>query len=170
MSSKYSIGLYTGRFQPFHLGHLSAVEQALKKVDKLYIAIGSSQYDNEEYNPFTAKERAKMINLTIEENGLTDKCEVFQVPDIHDDEKWTAHVREIVPAFDTVFVGNNGLVKELFEKYDDAQVVEVEHEVDVSATKIRCAIVRGLDWERFISPKVAEYIRKIDGIERIRQL
>lgn len=170
MSSKYSMGLYTGRFQPFHLGHLSAVEQALKKVDKLCIAIGSSQYDNEEYNPFTAEERAKMIKLTLEENGLAGKCEVFEVPDIHDDEKWPAHVRQIVPPFDTVFVGNNGLVKELFEKYDDAQVIEVEHEVDVSATKIRCAIVRGLDWEKHVSSKVAEYVREIDGIERIRQL
>lgn len=163
-------GLLTGRFQPFHLGHLSAVKQALKQVDRLYIAIGSSQYDNEEYNPFTAEERAKMIKLTLEENGLADKCEVFLVPDIHDDDKWTTHVREIIPSFDTVFIGNNGLVKELFEKYDTAKVVEVEHEVDVSATKIRCSIVRGLDWERHVSPKVAEYIREIDGIERIRQL
>ncbi len=163
-------GLYTGRFQPFHLGHLSAVQQALKKVDKLYIAIGSSQYAHEEYNPFTAEERTKMIKLCLEENDLTDKCEVFHVPDIHDNEKWPTHVREIVPAFDTVFIGNNGLVKELFEKYDEAQVTEIEHEVDVSATKIRCAIVRGLDWEKHVSPKIAKYIREIDGVERIKQL
>lgn len=163
-------GLYTGRFQPFHLGHLSAVKQALKQVDKLYIAVGSSQYNHEEYNPFTAEERATMIKLALEENDLTDKCEVFLVPDIHDDDKWTSHVRQIVPPFDTVFVGNNGLVKELFEKYDNAKVIEVEHEVDVSATKIRCSIVRGLDWERHLSPKVAEHIREIDGAERIRKL
>lgn len=170
MSTKNKTGLLTGRFQPFHLGHLSAVKQALKQVDKLYIAIGSSQYAHEEYNPFTAEERAQMIKLTLEENGLADKCEVFLVPDIHDDAEWPAHVRQIVPPFDTVFIGNNGLVKELFEKYDDAQVIEVEHEVDVSATKIRTAIVRGLDWERHVSSKVAEHIREIDGIERVRQL
>jgi len=163
-------GLYTGRFQPFHLGHLSAVKQALKQVDKLYIAIGSTQYDHEEYNPFTVQERATMIKLALEENGLTERCRIFEVPDIHDDEKWTAHVRSIVPPFDTVFVGNNGLVKELFEKYDTAKITEVEHEVSVSATKVRCSIVKGLDWERHLSPKVAEYIKKIDGAERIRQL
>ena len=163
-------GLYTGRFQPFHLGHLSAVKQALKQVDKLYIVIGSAQYDHEEYNPFTVQERAAMIRLTLEENGLWDKCEIFEAPDIHDNEKWTAYVRGIVPPFDTVFVGNNGLVKELFEKNGDTEVIEVEHEISVSATKVRCAIVRGLDWERHLSPKVAEYVRLIDGIERIRQL
>lgn len=170
MSSTIRRGFYTGRFQPFHLGHLSAVKQALKKVDKLYIAIGSSQYAHEEYNPFTAEERTKMIKLCLEENELANRCEIFQIPDIHDNEKWPTHVREIVPPFDTVFIGNNGLVKELFEKYDDAQVIEVEHEVEVSATKIRYAIVQGLDWEKHVSPKVAEYIRKIDGAERIRQL
>jgi nicotinamide-nucleotide adenylyltransferase len=163
-------GLITGRFQPFHLGHLSAVQQALKQVDKLYIAIGSSQYAHEEYNPFTAKERAKMIKLSLKENGLEEKYEIFEVPDIHEDAKWPAHVHKIVPPFDTVFVGDNGLVKELFEKYNDVPVIEVEHEVNVSATKIRAAIVRGLDWERHVSPKVAEYIKKIDGIERIRRL
>jgi len=163
-------GLLTGRFQPFHLGHLSAVKQALKVVDKLFIAVGSSQYSHEEYNPFTAQERIEMIRLTLEENDLSEQCDIFEVPDIHDDAKWPAHVRKILPPFDTVFVGNNGLVKELFQKYDDAKVIEVEHEVDVSATKIRCGIVRGFDWERHVSPKVADYIRKIDGIERIRQL
>jgi nicotinamide-nucleotide adenylyltransferase len=163
------VGFYTGRFQPFHLGHLSAVKQALKQVDKLYIAIGSSQYDHEEYNPFTAEERADMIRLTLEEKGLLDRCEIFELPDIHDDDRWTAHVRKTVPPFDIVFVGNNGLVKELFDKFDTAKVIEVDHEVNISATKIRCAMNRGVEWEIHVSPKVAEYIKKIDGVERIRQ-
>ncbi|MBU0705929.1 nicotinamide-nucleotide adenylyltransferase [Patescibacteria group bacterium] len=170
MSRKNTTGLYTGRFQPFHLGHLSAVKQALRQVDKLYIAIGSTQYDHEEYNPFTAEERVKMIKLALEENGLTDKCEIFLVPDINDDTKWTAHVRKIVPHFNAVFVGNNGLVKELFDKEGKSPVIEVEHEVDVSATKIRSTIVRGIEWENNVSPRVAEYIKKIGGVERIRQL
>lgn len=163
-------GLYTGRFQPFHLGHLSAVKQALKQVDKLLIVIGSSQYDHEEYNPFTAEERIEMIRMTLEENGLLDKCEIFTVPDIHNDDKWTTHVRTIVPPFDVVFVGNNGLVKELFEKFDMAPVIEVEHEVNISATKIRCAMNRGVEWEINVSPKVAEYLRSLDGVGRIRGL
>ena len=35
-------GLLIGRFQPFHLGHLEAVNFALSKVEQLYIGIGSS--------------------------------------------------------------------------------------------------------------------------------
>ncbi len=35
-------GLLIGRFQPFHLGHLEALQFALSKVDKLWIGLGSS--------------------------------------------------------------------------------------------------------------------------------
>ena len=161
--SKY--GLLTGRFQPFHLGHLSAVKQALSQVDKLYIAIGSSQFHHEEYNPFTAEERAEMIRLALEENGLAGQCEIFTVPDINNNDQWTDHVRKIVPSFKAVFVGNNGLVKELFEKEGKSPVMEVRHEVNISATKIRCAILRGLDWEKYLNPAGASYIKSINGTE-----
>ena len=35
-------GLLIGRFQPFHLGHLEALQFALSKVDKLWVGLGSS--------------------------------------------------------------------------------------------------------------------------------
>ncbi|MBP1357507.1 MAG: adenylyltransferase/cytidyltransferase family protein, partial [Sulfolobus sp.] len=36
-------GLYPGRFQPFHLGHLSVIKWALERVNELIILIGSAQ-------------------------------------------------------------------------------------------------------------------------------
>ena len=36
-------GLYVGRFQPFHLGHLGAVKSILEDVEELVIVIGSAQ-------------------------------------------------------------------------------------------------------------------------------
>ena len=50
-------GLLIGRFQPFHLGHLNAVEYALKNVDILWIVVGSADKSHEYRNPFTAGER-----------------------------------------------------------------------------------------------------------------
>ncbi|TMI56005.1 nicotinamide-nucleotide adenylyltransferase, partial [Candidatus Bathyarchaeota archaeon] len=35
-------GLYVGRFQPFHLGHLEAVRHILSKVDELVVVVGSA--------------------------------------------------------------------------------------------------------------------------------
>jgi len=163
-------GLYTGRFQPFHLGHLSAIKQALKQVDRLYIAIGSSQFDHQQGNPFTAKERVDTIRLALQENELLDSCEIFEVPDIHDNDKWTTHVRSIVPPFNTVFIGNQGLVLELFKKEGKSPTIEVKHEVDISATEIRQAIKEGNDWKKYLSPAVADYLLKIAGVERIKRL
>ena len=60
-------GFLIGRFQPFHLGHLEAVNFALSKVDQLYIGIGSSNKSNELRNPFTADERNQMIKSSLDE-------------------------------------------------------------------------------------------------------
>ncbi|MEM2947357.1 MAG: adenylyltransferase/cytidyltransferase family protein, partial [Candidatus Bathyarchaeia archaeon] len=35
-------GLFVGRFQPFHKGHLSVIEDILKEVDELVIVVGSA--------------------------------------------------------------------------------------------------------------------------------
>ena len=54
-------GLYVGRFQPFHLGHLGAIKAVLKEIDEFVIVIGSAQYSHNSNNPFTAGERLVMI-------------------------------------------------------------------------------------------------------------
>ena len=61
MEKKYKVGLYIGRFQPFHMGHLSIVKRALKECDTLVIAIGSSQENRTKKNPFTFEERKAFI-------------------------------------------------------------------------------------------------------------
>ena len=45
-------GLLIGRFQPFHLGHLDALQFALSKVDKLWVGLGSSNLPPQKDNPF----------------------------------------------------------------------------------------------------------------------
>ena len=53
--------LFVGRFQPFHYGHLHAVESILKENDELLLVVGSAQMSHEPDNPFTAGERIEMI-------------------------------------------------------------------------------------------------------------
>lgn len=50
-------GIYPGRFQPFHLGHLEVLKWGLNKVDELIVLVGSAQESHTLTNPFTAGER-----------------------------------------------------------------------------------------------------------------
>jgi len=176
-----SSGLFLGRFQPFHLGHLSAIKQALKEVDFLTIGIGSSQLNHQKDNPFTWEERKEMIIRTLSEdnlgtiwkqfgNNLKSRIKIVPIPDINNNPKWPAHVRSIVPHFDTLFIGNDGIVKELFEKYDDVPLKKIKEEIPVCATKIREAIRNNEEWKKYLPKEVVGYIGEIDGINRVTKL
>ena len=42
-ADKTNRGLMIGRYQPFHLGHLSLAEQILSECEELVVAIGSPE-------------------------------------------------------------------------------------------------------------------------------
>ena len=78
-------GLYVGRFQPFHLGHLGAIKAVLKEVDELIIVIGSAQYSHNFNNPFTAGERLSYDSYMPCKKAKVDysKLWIVPVPDVH---------------------------------------------------------------------------------------
>ncbi len=169
-NKKSSHALIIGRFQPFHLGHLSAIKQALKKVDFLYIGIGSSQYHHEDKNPFTAKERKKIIEISLKKHQLMSRCKIFFIPDIHKNEEWTKHVKNIIPHFDILFIANNNIVKKLFQKEKDIKIINLEHEIKISASQIREAIRKEDKLGNFLDKEVLDYIKKIKAIKRIKSI
>ena len=59
--------LFVGRFQPFHYGHLHAIEKILEECDELVLVVGSAQMSHEHDNPFTAGERIEMIRAYAEQ-------------------------------------------------------------------------------------------------------
>ena len=58
-------GLLVGRFQPFHLGHVFAIQDALKSCEKLWLCIGSTNVQLNFKNPFSVSERREMIESSI---------------------------------------------------------------------------------------------------------
>ncbi len=82
-------GLFIGRFQPFHLGHLKDVKKALKTVDFLIIIIGSSQHKREERNPLSAAERKKIIMHALNAEKIPKtKYSIFTVNDFGNHYLW----------------------------------------------------------------------------------
>src|SRR3989304_2190105 len=97
-------GLFVGRFQPFHLGHLGAIKDVLGEVDEIVIVIGSAQYSHTVNNPFTAGERLVMVSRALEEAGINfSRVWIVPVPDVHLHMMWVSSVEGYTPKFDVAY-------------------------------------------------------------------
>jgi len=165
------VGLYVGRFQPFHLGHLKVVKMVLKRADQLVIIIGSAQYSHTQNNPFTAGERVLMIREALKEAKISlDRVQITAVPDVNVHKIWVAHVSLYVDKYDLVF-SNEPLTSQLFKEAG----VRVERmpffdrEV-YSATEIRRRVLLNRNWKALVPDSVSKIIDSINGVERIKML
>ncbi|MGA2307947.1 MAG: nicotinamide-nucleotide adenylyltransferase [Candidatus Bathyarchaeia archaeon] len=164
-------GLYVGRFQPFHMGHLSAVKAVLEDVDELVIVVGSAQYSHTMANPFTAGERLVMVRLALEEAGLdSSRVWVVPVPDVHLHMLWVSALEGYTPKFDLVY-SNEPLTRRLFTEagYKVKEIRFFERKV-YSSTDIRAKMVKGEDWKNLVPKSVAAFIIEIDGVNRLSDL
>ena len=158
-------GLFVGRFQPFHKGHLQDVKDALKEVDELIIAIGSSKEKGTRDNPFSAAERRDMIVQVLAEEKIR-KCTIMEIPDFHDDEKWVRFIEENFPKIDIAYTGNEWTEKCFKSK--GCKVKKVNILENISSTTIRNRMLSGKNWRELVPADVAEYIDRIKGVERIK--
>ena len=142
-------GLLIGRFQPFHLGHLEALQFALSKVDKLWLGLGSSNKSIEQNNPFSAEERKKMILSSIDDS-MKNKITIYFIPDVDNHVKWIEKIDTIVPKFDIVF-SNDPLTDHLYSKRT-VQVISIPflNRDTLSGTNIRNLIISDQEWENFV--------------------
>ncbi len=124
-----STALFIGRFQPFHLGHLDALDQI--SATKIIIGIGSSQYSRTEDNPYTYEERKKIMEHAIDDGRVS----IMAIPDIHDEVKWPDHVLSITGPVDMIYSGNEW-VRSLFER-DGYTTEPITVQKKITGTHIR---------------------------------
>jgi bifunctional NMN adenylyltransferase/nudix hydrolase len=97
-----SLGLFIGRFQPFHLGHAFIVQEALKNVDFLLILIGSATAPRSLKNPFSIEERFALLEANLNfflSRRDAKRVFVASVPDFEDDGSWKHAISEILSPF-----------------------------------------------------------------------
>jgi nicotinamide-nucleotide adenylyltransferase len=164
-------GLYVGRFQPFHLGHLSVIKRILSEVDELVIVIGSAQCSHNLDNPFTAGERLAMVRGALEEGGVDLKrVWIVPVPDVNLHMMWVAEVEGYTPRFNTVYT-NEPLTKRLFKEagYKVKPIPYYDRKA-YNSTQIRAKMMKGQDWKKFVPKAVAKLVTEIDGTSRLKDL
>ncbi len=161
-------GLFLGRFQPPHHGHMEALQTISEEIDRLLIVVGSSQYSHTEANPFTAGERVWMLEECLAEIGLP--ATIIPVPDIHRNSLWVSHVETFVPPFEVCYM-NNPLPSRLFREAGyDVRGFELVDRDRYQATQVRKLMLEGGDWQARVPDPVARIVEQIDGIERLREV
>lgn len=164
-------GLYVGRFQPFHLGHLEAIKDVLKEVEELVIVIGSAQYSHNINNPFTAGERLVMIRTALQEAGMDySRLWVVPVPDVHLHMLWVSALEGYTPRFNVVY-SNEPLTRRLFmEAGYKVKSVRFFQRKLYTSTLVREKMRNGENWTTLVPKSVADFINEIDGVNRLRDL
>lgn len=164
-------GVFIGRFQPVHLGHIEAFRYILSEMDELVIGIGSSQEGNTWENPFTADEREEMLRAAIVEAGIDpSRVRIVRIPDVHDDERWVPHVESLVPEFSVVYSGNPWVQRLFRERGYEVRTQPLFRRRDYQGMVIRRRIAEGKEWESLVPASVAKILKEMGAAERLKRL
>ena len=133
-------GIFIGRFQPIHQGHIHAIGIAASQVDMLYILVGSANACRSIKNPWTYTERKAMIRSKLWANKIHN-VEIIPINDHpYSDSQWIADVRATVEhleidepiLFGHMKEGNNYL-----NWFPDWKFKDIEATNQIDATAIR---------------------------------
>ena len=149
MTYDHDLAVFIGRFEPFHIAHKAVVDQALKKSNKVAIIIGSANAPRSHRNPFSYKERERMIRDAFPD----EDNRIITVPledTLYNDEKWVKDVQAAVldaftqaygawhPLAKIALIGhskdNSSFYLKLFPQWKNISVPNVD---GISATAIR---------------------------------
>lgn len=170
--NKQTLGVFIGRFQPFHLGHLSAIKQTLTKVDQLVVVIGSANQNFDIKNPLLAKERLQLIEL-VKNNQKELKTKISNVLFLDDQINnllWLQQLLQTVPNINLIS-SNNALVKILAE-YMKLPIFtpKLEKRDQFRGEIIRNLILENKQWHQEVPACLVNYLEEIDIKHRLQSL
>jgi cytidyltransferase-like protein len=178
-SPRLDLACVHGRFQPFHLGHWSYLQEALALAERVVVGITcpfllpelvEEQTDNLRHlpdnNPFTYFERTEMISTTL---GAGPQRRVLVVPF---DVNGPAHLwPQVVPLHAVqVVTPHEPWDDEKAARFHDAgyATLTLPTRVDrITATEVRKRIAHSLPWRHLVPPGTAAVIDKYDLASRL---
>jgi len=164
-------GLFLGRFQPFHIGHLEVTKTILREVDETVLAIGSAQFSYSPENPFTAGERIEIARRSLLDGGVDlGRCLIVPVPDIGTHSIWVSYVKTFCPKFHVVY-SNNNLVRTLFiDAGYQVKPSPLFNREMYSSAEIRKRMREKGDWRSLVSTSAAAYLDEIHAEDRLSEV
>jgi nicotinamide-nucleotide adenylyltransferase len=175
-ASDRPFGMVHLRAQPFHNDHLEYVLTALSLTEHLIVGITNpdpSTFREEPSsphrhlagaNPYTYFQRARMIELSLDREGVA-LSRVTVVPfDPTDPAKWSYYlpVASAVTQYVRLFSSWEDRKADLLRAYGfDVYVVDRRAEKQVTATQVRELLQSGGDWRRLVPDGTAAVLEMI---------
>lgn len=145
MTKAYQFGIYIGRFQPFHHGHLRSIEFALTQVDKLIIVLGSYQVAMNIRNPWSTAERAELIEQCLSTEQVSRVSFLPMRDWLDSDTMWLTSIKQGVAEISgdsrsiAIFGHNKDSSSYYLDLFPQWDFIETGKYADLNATSIRAA-------------------------------
>ncbi len=149
------VGLFIGRFQPLHNGHLHAIKSISRQVDLLWIGIGSINKTRSAHDPFTFRERVWMIHTVLQQANIKN-YRLFGVRDHTQDSAWVRAIKRKIGRIDIVFTGNPWTNRCFIQQEYRVKTIQLFEQI--SATKIRDALQHNHSWTQMVPPSLHSWL------------
>lgn len=158
--------VFIGRFQPYHYGHKTIIDEALNKAKKVLIVIGSANEPATHRNPFSASFREDIIR-SVHQDAYNNGRLLFhhQVDHTYNLDRWIADVKQAAEQVGGPEIGLIGHVKDSSSFYlkcfPNWKEVPCPNHRGINATDLREKMFEGRVWDHLAPPEVYQYIEKV---------
>lgn len=140
----FDTGIFIGRFQPLHQGHIHSLSIAASQCKKLLILIGSANQVQSIKNPFTLDQRKSMIRNKLRAAGITNYTMVGLNDHPYNDSAWINEVKIIAASIGLensiqlpVLFGHMKEGNDYLKWFPDWKFRDIESAHIINATMIR---------------------------------
>ncbi|PYE53374.1 bifunctional nicotinamide-nucleotide adenylyltransferase/Nudix hydroxylase [Deinococcus yavapaiensis] len=178
--TKFAFGVYIGRFEPPHRAHLAVMLEALERVNKLVVVIGSARSARSVKNPFTAEERQDLILGMLKDAGVPRARVAFGfVRDyFYNESLWLSEVQRTASQFargsgDIALVGH---IKDdssyYLRSFPSWEYLPTHVESPLNATDIRGLYFGGEAWiaEEYVPANVSRFMESFRATKEFAEL
>ena len=162
-------GLFVGRVQPFHKGHLQTVGIILQQVKEIIVGIAFAEQNFTFDNPFSCGERVEMIWRALD-GEIRSRALIIPIRNQEDNRLWPSYAIQYLPSFDVAYT-NNRLQQMLLEQEDvHVQSLPWVDRKRLAGSLIRRRMADGVDWEHLVPSGTRDFLVSIHAAVRVRRL